>query len=205
MSRYVMEWAKEQQPGDVAAKLVLVLLADRTGAGTSCRVYDEPFLAETGLTAEAFTGAVQLLVESGLLTSRTWDWKFKREGDQTLYKLQIPEGWRSRTSGPPSKRDWSWSDAPTAVYRLYDETGRLLYVGIADDPQVRLKDHAAKQPWWKEVATREVVWRETRMDAEREEVIAIAIEYPLYNIHRTTGRARLIDPRLMQTDRRYTV
>lgn len=199
-----MEWAKEQQPGNVAAKLVLVLLADRTG-GTRCRVYDEPFLAETSLEAEAFVAAVGHLVAAGLLAAERFDRPFKRAGDQTCYTLQIPQGWRSRTSGPPPRRDFSWSDAETAVYRLYDGAGALLYVGITDDPQARFKHHAAKQPWWNEVATREVVWRESRGDAEREEVIAIAAEYPRYNIHRTTGRVHVPGAPMPQCDQRYAI
>lgn len=57
----------------------------------------------------------------------------------------------------------------TAVYRLYDDEKRLLYVGVTCDLAVRWAAHRLEKPWWPEVARREVVWRENRAAALREE------------------------------------
>lgn len=70
----------------------------------------------------------------------------------------------------------------TALYRLYDSTDSLLYVGIAEDPKKRWSEHAADKPWWSEVSRRDVEWfadRETAEDAER---AAIDSEGPLHNL-----------------------
>ena len=39
------------------------------------------------------------------------------------------------------------SESPCSVYRLFDNGGRLLYVGISDDAVRRLREHT-KKPWW---------------------------------------------------------
>jgi hypothetical protein len=42
----------------------------------------------------------------------------------------------------------------TALYRLYDETGQLLYVGITTYPPKRFVEHERDKPWWPQVARR---------------------------------------------------
>ncbi|MEH0579041.1 GIY-YIG nuclease family protein [Streptomyces sp. B21-108] len=42
----------------------------------------------------------------------------------------------------------------TAVYRLYDEDERLLYVGVASDPRVRFKQHGRDKSWRPRVTAR---------------------------------------------------
>lgn len=37
------------------------------------------------------------------------------------------------------------------VYRLFDVTGQLLYVGCTANPKVRIGQHRSLQPWWHEV------------------------------------------------------
>lgn len=69
---------------------------------------------------------------------------------------------------------------PAAVYRLYDETGALLYIGSAYDPEKRCKRHRDK-PWWPLVARREDEWREGRRPAYLAEMKAIATEGPRFN------------------------
>ncbi|THA44127.1 GIY-YIG nuclease family protein [Streptomyces sp. A1136] len=73
------------------------------------------------------------------------------------------------------------TDRPTALYRCKDTTGRLLYVGVTTDPDVRFKRHEATAPWWPLVAERLVDWHPTRPAAEEAEATAIKDESPLYN------------------------
>lgn len=79
----------------------------------------------------------------------------------------------------------------TALYRWYDQAGRLLYVGITDDVATRQTRHA-KRSSWAEFAVRSTVQRlSTRQVAERAEVEAIKTEQPLFNRqHNDTPEAR---------------
>lgn len=71
----------------------------------------------------------------------------------------------------------------TAVYRLYNSMGRLLYVGIAWNTRKRFAQHGKTQPWWKEVdmSQTEITWYGTRKLAKQQETVAIKTEFPLYN------------------------
>lgn len=81
---------------------------------------------------------------------------------------------------------------PTAVYRFYNSSHVLLYVGITDSPAVRWRDHAKKKPWWSQVAERTLAWHPDRKAAAAEESVAIQTEEPLYNV---AGRPRERLPR----------
>lgn len=70
----------------------------------------------------------------------------------------------------------------TALYRLFDAEGRLLYVGIAFDPPDRWRGHAREKSWWPDVVERRVEWHETRHAAGAAEISAIQTEKPLYNV-----------------------
>jgi predicted GIY-YIG superfamily endonuclease len=78
----------------------------------------------------------------------------------------------------------------TALYRLYDTRGRLLYVGITNNPEVRWQTHAREKPWWPKVANKTLEWFETRKSAQRVERIEIAEERPAFNLQHNPGRAR---------------
>jgi len=67
-----------------------------------------------------------------------------------------------------------------AVYRLYDASDVLLYIGAANRPAERWGSHANK-PWWTRVARTEIAWYLTRDEALRVEAAAIHAERPLYN------------------------
>lgn len=88
----------------------------------------------------------------------------------------------------------------TALYRFYDAVGRLLYVGIAFDPEERWKEHANSKPWWPDVARKEVVWRDTRVAALNDEAEAIRTELPLYNV-KDSNIPRMTGPRPHGTPR----
>lgn len=70
----------------------------------------------------------------------------------------------------------------TAVYRFYDETGVLLYVGQTPALIERFFEHRDDKPWFDEVARWSRDWHPTREEAEWREDFAIADEWPLYNI-----------------------
>lgn len=79
------------------------------------------------------------------------------------------------------------------LYRFKDEHGRLLYVGITNNPAVRMNQHRADKPWWDQVATMEMEHhpsREALAEAERE---AIRNELPYWN---TIHDATTLDERL---------
>ncbi|MFE9735444.1 GIY-YIG nuclease family protein [Streptomyces sp. NPDC005863] len=76
----------------------------------------------------------------------------------------------------------------TALYRLFDRDGRLLYVGISRNPDVRWGQHSLTKDWWHEVERRETKWLATRTRAEDAERQAIQTEHPRYNTqHRWTS------------------
>jgi predicted GIY-YIG superfamily endonuclease len=79
----------------------------------------------------------------------------------------------------------------TVLYRLYAEDGELLYVGITEHPERRLRHHALKKEWWPEVARQEVRSYQTRADAARAEHAAITRENPRYNVARMSLEAHL--------------
>jgi hypothetical protein len=70
----------------------------------------------------------------------------------------------------------------TALYRLFNSEGRLLYVGIAFNPRARWLGHSSTKSWWEQVDRREVEWHETRSAALGAEAEVIVNERPLYNI-----------------------
>ncbi|NUP47250.1 MAG: GIY-YIG nuclease family protein [Catenulispora sp.] len=69
----------------------------------------------------------------------------------------------------------------TALYRLYDAEGQLLYVGISRDPNERFKEHAHERSWWHHVARTEIAWLNDWQQAREVEDAAIRNERPLYN------------------------
>jgi prevent-host-death family protein len=72
-------------------------------------------------------------------------------------------------------------DYRTALYRLYDEAGVLLYIGISHQPEVRFEQHAKFKEWWPQVVRREVEWFDDRPTAAAAEATAIRGEDPAHN------------------------
>ena len=72
---------------------------------------------------------------------------------------------------------------PTALYRLYDADGALLYIGFSTDPTRRWKEHRKEMLWWPEVARKDVEWLPVSDEPEvrHTEVSAIRTENPRYN------------------------
>lgn len=80
--------------------------------------------------------------------------------------------------------------APTAVYRLFDSDGCLLYVGISINPKARWGMHARDKSWWPEVAEKTIELHPNRDAAEAAERHTIAAEAPKYNVEHSTTRKR---------------
>lgn len=72
----------------------------------------------------------------------------------------------------------------TAVYRIYDSAGELLYIGITRSPRDRFVQHAATKKWWADVdpAQTRIEWFAARDEAETVELAAIRVESPRHNI-----------------------
>jgi predicted GIY-YIG superfamily endonuclease len=70
-----------------------------------------------------------------------------------------------------------------AVYRLFGETGVLLYVGVAKNPEKRFKQHHDKE-WWSGVDFERttITWYPDKAEAFEAERQAIESEMPIYNI-----------------------
>ncbi|MEV5941296.1 GIY-YIG nuclease family protein [Streptomyces sp. NPDC051994] len=69
----------------------------------------------------------------------------------------------------------------TALYRLYDAGDQLLYVGVAQDPKVRFRQHRSEKPWWPAVAMKDIEWFPSAGAALSEERRAIKEECPRHN------------------------
>lgn len=69
----------------------------------------------------------------------------------------------------------------TALYRHFDEAGRLLYVGISLSAFQRTRQHGQAAPWFEDVERIEIEWFSARHEAEGAEWRAIKNEKPIYN------------------------
>jgi len=69
----------------------------------------------------------------------------------------------------------------TAVYRLYDADGGLLYIGCSSHFPQRWYQHSKDKSWWPQVAVREITWYGSYEEAVTVERAAILDENPLYN------------------------
>lgn len=75
---------------------------------------------------------------------------------------------------------------PTAqVYRCFDASDQLLYVGLSYGPEGRLKAHYHSSPWFADVARVTVTERMPRKVAAQVEREAIRTERPVHNKQRT--------------------
>lgn len=75
----------------------------------------------------------------------------------------------------------------TSLYRHFDASGVLLYVGIASDPRRRREQHQRSSKWSALADEMTVEWFPTREEAHDAEKVAIANELPIFN---TTHAAR---------------
>ena len=96
--------------------------------------------------------------------------------------------------------------APTSVYRIYDESGVLLYVGISSRLITRLGEHRRWSDWFSRAFSILVEEYETQGHARRAEAIAIRDELPLFNKRSEAINARqLRDGSLLEPMDSYAV
>jgi predicted GIY-YIG superfamily endonuclease len=67
------------------------------------------------------------------------------------------------------------------LYRHYDQDGKLLYVGVTDDPARRLQEHLRDSRWRGKIASVSVQRCTSQQEAVAAERSAILNEYPIWN------------------------
>lgn len=82
---------------------------------------------------------------------------------------------------PPAARTAAMPNEPHAVYRLFDEAGALLYVGMSHWPAGRIDNHRKDKPWRHEIHRWAVTWYRSKDAALSIERTAIEAELPKYN------------------------
>lgn len=68
------------------------------------------------------------------------------------------------------------------LYRFFDASAALLYVGITCNPGARIKAHSTQKDWWREVASSTMEHFDSREALANAERHAIRTEGPKYNI-----------------------
>jgi hypothetical protein len=67
------------------------------------------------------------------------------------------------------------------LYRFFDGSGRLLYVGISDTWYQRFHDHERKSGWFSKVAYSTFEWHTSRESVQAAELMAKRTENPDFN------------------------
>lgn len=68
------------------------------------------------------------------------------------------------------------------LYRLFDASDDLLYIGKTVAPSSRFQQHRETKSWWRTVATIRLAYFNSAEELDREERYAIRSERPLHNI-----------------------
>lgn len=90
----------------------------------------------------------------------------------------------------------SSTNEPHVLYRLFDTSDNLLYIGITNDPELRWKQHGKVKNWWRQVATIRVEHFDSRDDALAAEKAAIKAEKPRWNVTHTEKPRQRARPRV---------
>lgn len=93
--------------------------------------------------------------------------------------------------------------AKTALYRHFDASGQLLYVGISFSPFNRARQHNRASDWFASVVRIDIEWLDTRSAAEQAEYQAIKREHPLHNRASKAKAAAPHVPVIVLGERRY--
>jgi predicted GIY-YIG superfamily endonuclease len=93
------------------------------------------------------------------------------------------EGFEEQFRKPRSERAPHLLDPqPHALYRFFDQSGELLYVGITMDLPARMGNHRRDKPWWTDAAWIGIEHFDNRAAALEAERMAIKAETPRYNV-----------------------
>ena len=76
----------------------------------------------------------------------------------------------------------SSTNAATVLYRMFDDKGALLYVGISKSPMNRIDEHKRDKFWWEKITRIQYEHFKNRNDAMHAEKRAIKTELPEFNI-----------------------
>lgn len=68
------------------------------------------------------------------------------------------------------------------LYRFFNASGELLYIGVTQDPQARFKSHQYDKSWFSEVASSTMEHFSSRQELIAAELAAIRRESPKYNV-----------------------
>lgn len=77
------------------------------------------------------------------------------------------------------------------LYRFFDSSGALLYIGITETFGARLVAHEATKPWFADVAAISIERHPSRSALAEAEAEAVRREQPLHNLVRFTGPTKL--------------
>lgn len=78
----------------------------------------------------------------------------------------------------------------SAVYRIYDKHGALLYIGMSYDPETRVRVQRREKPWGHQIARHEVDWHPNRAASQRAERLLIEGLQPRHNVTYTPEHRR---------------
>lgn len=96
-------------------------------------------------------------------------------------------------------------DGPTTLYRAYDASDKLLYIGIATNWARRWTQHFERSPWYTAVARITLETHPTRRAAYEAEREACENEHPLHNIEHTDRDTRPMRQPSRERPARYMV
>jgi hypothetical protein len=113
--------------------------------------------------------------------ARRTEWAYATDDLPVNAELDVMGGmfWRGREAERPGH--WAL-ETEGYIYRFYDATGRLLYVGISSRPGTRLAGHRRTSAWFPQASYVVINKCENWHAADLAETKAIKEENPLYNV-----------------------
>jgi predicted GIY-YIG superfamily endonuclease len=107
----------------------------------------------------------------------------KRDSGQRRRRYRKLVPWYARGSHNYSRQ----RNGKTVLYRFYNSQGSLLYIGITNNFDARLRQHLRDKPWAGQIARKTITTYATRQAALNAEVQAIRRERPRHNIEHNRG------------------
>jgi hypothetical protein len=144
-------------------------------------------LTEDGVVSKAEASAVMQAIRSHVVEAvgTETDCRARVAAARTVFAFIRAQAGPLSEYGPGDagrRRQVADPSATHYVYRLYDGSGRLLYVGISDRGPVRLVEHYRRKPWFIDVERVEFERYASRRESEDRERHLIRTGHPRYNI-----------------------